>query len=198
VERLPVLPVVDLRGSDRDPAGVLPRAPAEAVEAARGEVRRLVEDVAARGDAAVAEAARRFDGVDADPAGWRATPEELAAAEAALDPALRAALLDAVERARAFHEAQRPADVAWSQRPGVRLVQRFVPLGRAGVYVPGGRGAYPSSVVMNVVPAQAAGVMRPSSGRRPCSAWTRSGCSAAPRRWPPWPAAPRRCRRSTR
>jgi histidinol dehydrogenase len=153
-----VLPVVDLRGSDRDPAGVLPRAPADAVEAARAEVRRLVEDVAARGDAAVAEAARRLDGVDTAPAAWRVTPDELAAAEAALGADLRVALLDAIERARAFHEAQRPADVVWSDRPGVRLVQRFVPVGRAGVYVPGGRGAYPSSVVMNVVPAQAAGV----------------------------------------
>jgi histidinol dehydrogenase len=153
-----VLPVVDLRGSDRDPAGLLPRAPAEAVEAARAEVRRLVEDVAARGDAAVAEAARRFDGVDTVPAAWRVTPDELAAAAAALGADLRAALLDAAGRARAFHEAQRPDDVVWSDRPGVRLVQRFVPLGRAGVYVPGGRGAYPSSVVMNVVPAQAAGV----------------------------------------
>ena len=153
-----MLPVVDLRGSDRDPAGLLPRAPAEAVEAAVAEVRRLVEDVAARGDAAVAEAARRFDGVDAAPAAWRATPDELAAAGQRLDPGLRAALLDAIDRARAFHEAQRPADVVWSDRPGVRLVQRFLPVGRAGVYVPGGRGAYPSSVVMNVVPAQAAGV----------------------------------------
>jgi histidinol dehydrogenase len=153
-----VLPVVDLRGSDRDPAGLLPRAPAEAVEAARAEVRRLVEDVAARGDAAVAEAARRFDGVDTVPAAWRVTPDELAAAAAALGADLRAALLDAAGRARAFHEAQRPDDVVWSDRPGVRLVQRFVPLGRAGVYVPGGRGAYPSSVVMNVVTAQAAGV----------------------------------------
>ena len=153
-----MLPVVDLRGSDRSPAGLLPRAPAGAVEAARAEVRRLVEDVAARGDAAVAEAARRFDGVDTDPAAWRVTPDELAAAEAALGPDLRTALLDAIQRARAFHQAQRPADVVWSDRPGVRLVQRFVPVGRAGVYVPGGRGAYPSSVVMNVVPAQAAGV----------------------------------------
>jgi histidinol dehydrogenase len=153
-----VLPVIDLRGSGRDPAGLLPRAPAGAVEAARVAVRQLVEDVAARGDAAVADAARRFDGVEVPPAAWRATAEELAAAEAALGPELRAALLDAIERARAFHLAQRPADVDWSDRPGVRLTQRFVPLRRVGVYAPGGRGAYPSSVVMNVVPAQAAGV----------------------------------------
>ena len=153
-----MLPVVDLRGTDRVPAGVLPRAPAEAVEAARAGVRELVDAVATRGDAAVAEAARRFDGVDAPPVAWRATADELAAAEAALDPELRAALLDAAERARAFHRAQRPADLVWSDRPGVRLVQRFVPLHRAGVYAPGGLGAYPSSVVMNVVPAQAAGV----------------------------------------
>ena len=153
-----MLPVIDLRGSGRDPAGLLPRAPADAVEAARAGVRRLVEDVATRGDAAVADAARRFDGTDAPPAAWRATAAELAAAEAALDPALRAALVDAIERARAFHAAQRPADLVWTGRPGVRLSQRFVPLRRAGVYAPGGLGAYPSSVVMNVVPAQAAGV----------------------------------------
>jgi histidinol dehydrogenase len=153
-----VLPVVDLRGSDRDPAGLLPRAPADAVEAARAGVRELVEDIAARGDAAVAEAARRFDGVDMAPDAWRVTADDLAAAEAALDPGLRAALLDAIERAAAFHRAQRPADLVWTDRPGIRLVQRFVPLRRAGVYVPCGLAAYPSSVVMNVVPAQAAGV----------------------------------------
>ena len=153
-----MLPVVDLRGTGRVPAGVLPRASAEAMEAARAGVRELVDAIATRGDAAVAEAARRFDGVDAPPAAWRATADELAAAEAALDPDLRAALLDAAERARAFHRAQRPADLVWSDRPGVRLVQRFLPLRRAGVYTPGGLGAYPSSVVMNVVPAQAAGV----------------------------------------
>jgi len=128
------------------------------VAAARTSVRALVADVAERGDHAVAEAARRLDGVDVPPAAWRATPAELAAAEAALDPPLRAALLDAIERAQAFHRAQRPPDLVWEGRPGVRLVQRFVPLERAGVYVPGGLGAYPSSVVMNVVPAQAAGV----------------------------------------
>jgi histidinol dehydrogenase len=153
-----VLPVVDLRGSDRDPAELLPRAPAAAVQAARAAVRELVADVAARGDAAVADAARRFDGTEAPPAAWRATAEELTAAERALDPELRAALADAIERVRAFHQAQRPADLVWDGRPGARLVQRFVPLRRVGVYAPGGRAAYPSSVVMNVVPAQAAGV----------------------------------------
>jgi histidinol dehydrogenase len=153
-----VLPVVDLRGSDRDPAELLPRAPAAAVQAARADVRDLVADVAARGDPAVADAARRFDGLEAPAAAWRATAEELTAAEGVLDPELRSALADAIERVRAFHQAQRPADLVWSGRPGVRLVQRFVPLRRAGVYAPGGRAAYPSSVVMNVVPAQAAGV----------------------------------------
>ena len=153
-----MLPVVDLRGSDRDPAELLPRAPAAAVQAARAAVRDLVADVAARGDAAVAEAARRFDGVEAPPAAWRATAGELAAAEDALGPELRAALADAIERVHAFHLAQRPTDLVWTGRPGVRLAQRFVPLRRAGVYAPGGLAAYPSSVVMNVVPAQAAGV----------------------------------------
>jgi histidinol-phosphate aminotransferase len=153
-----VLPVIDLRGSDRDPAALLPRAPLGVVAAARSAVRALVEDVAVRGDQAVAEAARHFDGVDTPPAGWRATPEELAAAARAMDPGLRRALEDATGRVRAFHRAQLPAPVRFSAGSGVRLQQRFEPLARAGVYVPGGRGAYPSSVVMNVVPAQAAGV----------------------------------------
>jgi histidinol dehydrogenase len=153
-----VLPVVDLRGSGRDPAGLLPRAPAAEVEATRASVRALVAAVAARGDQAVAEAASRYDGVEAPPAAWRATAAELRAAERALAPGLRAALLDAIGRVRAFHDAQRPAGLVWSGRPGVRLEQRFVPLRRAGVYAPGGLAAYPSSVVMNVVPAQAAGV----------------------------------------
>src|SRR6266511_4067671 len=156
--RMPMLPVIDLRGSDRDPAELLPRASVANLTAARASVRALVADIAARGDHAVAAAARRFDGVQAPPETWRATVEELAAAERALDPGLRAALLDATERVRAFHQAQRPADLVWEGLPGVRLVQRFEPLARAGVYVPGGRGAYPSSVVMNVVPARAAGV----------------------------------------
>jgi histidinol dehydrogenase len=146
------------RDHDRDLAGLLPRAPAEDVAGARDAVRALVADVAARGDDAVADAARRFDGVDLPPERWRVTPGELAAARDALSPGLRAALLDAIERVREFHTAQRPPDLDWSGRPGVRLGMRYVPLRRAGVYVPGGLGAYPSSVVMNVVPAQAAGV----------------------------------------
>jgi histidinol dehydrogenase len=150
-----VLPVIDLRGSDRDPAGLLPRAPAADVEAAWASVRALVADVAARGDRAVAEAARRFDRVDVPPGAWRATAAELAAAERGLGEPLRAALLEVIDRVRGFHQAQRPAELVWTGRPGLR---RFVPLGRAGVYVPGGLAAYPSSVVMNVVPAQAAGV----------------------------------------
>jgi histidinol dehydrogenase len=113
-----MLPVVDLRGSDRDPAELLPRAPAAKVEAARAGVRELVAAVAARGDAAVAEAARRFDGVEAPPAAWRATAGELAAAEDALGPELRAALADAIERVHAFHLAQRPTDRSGPAVPG--------------------------------------------------------------------------------
>jgi histidinol dehydrogenase len=153
-----LLPVIDLRSDPRDPAALLPRAPAADVAAARAAVRALVADVAERGDDAVAEASRRFDGVDSPPAAWRATPEELAAAEAALGVELRAALVDAAARAREFHAAQVPPPLVWQGRDGVRLEQRHVPLRRAGVYVPGGLGAYPSSVIMNVVPAQAAGV----------------------------------------
>jgi len=153
-----LLTVIDLRADPRDPAELLPRAAAGDVAEARASVRALVARVAELGDEAVAEAGRRFDGVDAPPSAWRATPAELRAAEAALAPGLRTALLDAIERVRAFHQAQVPAPLTWTGRDGVRLEQRHVPLRRAGVYVPGGLGAYPSSVVMNAVPAQAAGV----------------------------------------
>ena len=82
----------------------------------------------------------------------------LADALAALDPGVRAALEEAIRRARLVHEAQRPADHVTAVAPGATVTERYVPVGRAGVYVPGGLVTYPSSVIMNVVPAQVAGV----------------------------------------
>ena len=156
-----MISLIDLRG--RTPAdltraalaGVLPRASLD-VEAAVELVRPICEDIKHRGAAAVREYTLRFDGVDLP-----ATPvpqEALDAALAALDPDVRAALEEATRRTRLVHGAQLPAERATPVTGGLTVTGRFVPVQRAGVYVPGGLVAYPSSVVMNVVPAQAAGV----------------------------------------
>jgi histidinol dehydrogenase len=156
-----VISRIDLRG--RTPGeltraaldGVLPRASLD-VEAAVQQIRPLCEDVRHRGAAAVREYTRRFDGVDL--ASTRVPAAALDAALAALDPAVRAALEEAVHRTRTVHAGQLPADVVTHVTGGLTVTGRFVPVARAGVYVPGGLVAYPSSVVMNVVPAQVAGV----------------------------------------
>lgn len=157
-----LLTLHDLRGPAWPAADalvrLLPRAPAEDARTAREAVQAIIDDVIARGDDAVAAASLRLDHVDHPPAQWRATKQELAAALEDLSPELRRALLVAADRIRSFHEAQVPSEVRWSGAPGVNLELRYVPLDRVGVYVPGGRGAYPSSVLMNVLPAQAAGV----------------------------------------
>ena len=116
----------------------------------------LMADVRARGDGALVEMARRFDGVELSAlevprARWYAALE-------ALDPRVRDALARASVNIRRCHEAQLPADVTVDVEPGVRITRRWTPLERVGVYVPGGRAAYPSSVLMGVIPARAAGV----------------------------------------
>jgi histidinol dehydrogenase len=156
-----VLPRIDLRGravSDLTRAklaGLLPRAALD-VEAAVAAVRPVCDDVRERGAAAVRDYTARFDGVDL-PA-TRVPAQALQDALAALDPGLRAALEEAIRRTRLVHAAQLPADHTITVAPGSTVTERYVPVGRAGVYVPGGLVTYPSSVVMNVVPAQAAGV----------------------------------------
>jgi histidinol dehydrogenase len=156
-----VLPRIDLRGravSDLTRAklaGLLPRAALD-VEAAVAAVRPVCDDVRERGAAAVRDYTARFDGVDL-PA-TRVSAQAIQDALAALDPGLRAALEEAIRRTRLVHAAQLPADHTITVAPGSTVTQRYVPVGRAGVYVPGGLVTYPSSVVMNVVPAQAAGV----------------------------------------
>ena len=152
---------VDLRGEAasglgrRRLDGVLPRARLD-VEAALGAVRPVCEDVRQRGAAAVREQTRRFDGVDL--ASTRVPPEMLAGALDGLPAPVRAALQEAARRARVVHEAQLPPDSVTTLGGGATVTERYVPVSRAGVYVPGGLVAYPSSVVMNVVPAQVAGV----------------------------------------
>jgi histidinol dehydrogenase len=149
---------IDLTGSARasvDPRDVLPRA-ALSIEVALEQVRPICDDVRQRGAVAVREATSRLDGVDIESA--RVTGRAIDDAVAALDPLLRAALEEAIDRARRVHEAQRRTDVTVEVVPGGHVAERWVPVGRVGLYVPGGLVAYPSSVVMNVVPAQVAGV----------------------------------------
>jgi histidinol dehydrogenase len=147
---------LDLRGaapsSYRD---VLPRAALD-VEVALDVVRPICEDVRRRGDAAVREWTQRLDGVDV--ASTRVPAPALTAALEALEPAVRRALEEAARRTRSVHEAQRRVDAEVEVVPGGRVTERWVPVRRVGLYVPGGLVAYPSSVVMDVVPAQVAGV----------------------------------------
>jgi histidinol dehydrogenase len=136
-------------------AGVLPRARLD-ISAALDVVRPVCEDVRLRGAAAVRELTQRFDGVDL--ATTRVPPSALDDALAGLDPGVRAALEEAARRARLVHEAQLPADSVTTVADGAVVTERYVPADRTGVYVPGGLVVYPSSVVMNVIPAQVAGV----------------------------------------
>jgi histidinol dehydrogenase len=136
-------------------AGVLPRARLD-VEAALEAVRPVCEDVRRRGAVAVREQTARFDGVDL--ISTRVPQAALNDALERLDPALRAALQEAARRARLVHEAQLPSPTVTTVAAGTAVTERYVPVARAGVYVPGGLVAYPSSVVMNVIPAQVAGV----------------------------------------
>jgi histidinol dehydrogenase len=133
----------------------LPRARVD-VHAALEVVTPLVDDVAARGYPAVREATLRFDGVDVpEPLVPAAT---LAGALDRLDPTVRAALVESIRRARIVHEQQRRQTVEVQVVPGGTVTERWIPVRRVGLYVPGGLAVYPSSVVMNVVPAQVAGV----------------------------------------
>ncbi|MFC4561398.1 histidinol dehydrogenase [Nocardiopsis mangrovi] len=146
---------IDLRGNPGDPRDLLPR-PELDIEAALDKVRPICEDVRHRGSAALVELAERFDGVR--PAALRVPREDIDAALAGLDPDVRAALEESIRRARLVHAAQRRSDTTTQVVPGGTVTERWVPVGRVGLYAPGGRAVYPSSVVMNVVPAQEAGV----------------------------------------
>lgn len=120
----------------------------------------IIDDVRVRGDEALIEYTRRFDGVELQPAELRVSEDTLRESAAKVDDATLAALRIAIENVRAFHERQ--VEQSWEISPaeGVRLGQRITPLDRVGLYVPGGTAAYPSSIVMNVVPAQVAQVER--------------------------------------
>lgn len=131
-------------------------SPADVDAAARD----VLEAVKTHGIEAVLEFSRKFDKVELTAETIRVTPEEIEAGWAATPVEVREAIAFAAARIRAYHSRQRPADQAWTDEAGVELGWRWTPLEAVGVYVPGGRAAYPSTVLMNAVPAQVAGVDR--------------------------------------
>jgi len=123
-------------------------------------VAEIIADVQARGAQAVIELTHRFDRLELTEATLAFSPAEIDAAIAAVPEAERAALELAAARIRAYHERQLPEDASWEDAAGVRLGWRWTPVDAAGLYVPGGLASYPSSVLMNAIPAQVAGVRR--------------------------------------
>lgn len=147
---------LDLRGPDADPRVALAAASNAAYEPVE-LVREIIEDVRRRGDAAVRELTARFDGCTI--ADLRVSAEEIEAAVQATDRDLLDALEQAAERIRGYHEAQSAAQGPVEfDADGVTVEERLTPVDRAGLYVPGGRAAYPSTVLMTAIPAAVAGV----------------------------------------
>lgn len=124
------------------------------------DVTAIIADVRARGDEALAELTLRFDRCDLTATGWQIPRAAWAEARDALSPDLRAAIELAAERITAYHQRQRPADDSRLDAIGARLSSQWRAVDAAGIYVPGGRAAYPSSVLMNAIPAKVAGVER--------------------------------------
>ncbi len=147
---------IDLRQGLGNVRNMLPRGAVD-VTAAVSVVAPLVEDVRLRGSAAIMDATEKFDGVR--PATLRVPRQVIDEAIDALKPQVRDALQESIARARIGHQAQVPTEQVTQIAPGGTVTQRWVPVRRVGLYVPGGLAVYPSSVVMNVVPAQTAGVV---------------------------------------
>ncbi|WP_271439048.1 histidinol dehydrogenase [Pontixanthobacter luteolus] len=133
----------------------------ESDEGVADQVKTILSKVRASGDETLVELTARFDqhnlSSDAD---WSISKADCEAAFHALEPSLRQALELAADRIRTYHEAQLPADRDYTDDAGVRLGARWLPVDAAGLYVPGGRAAYPSSLLMNAIPAKVAGVAR--------------------------------------
>lgn len=149
---------LDLRGGARKVSqlrDVVPRASID-VEATVETVRPIVQDVRNRGTKAALEWSAKFDGVS--PTSIRVPNEVIAQSLADLDPVIKSSLQEAIKRVRIVHEHQRRVETEVVVTPGGTVTQRWVAVDRVGLYVPGGNAVYPSSVVMNVVPAQIAGV----------------------------------------
>ena len=124
------------------------------------DVAAIIAKVRAAGDAALHDYTSRFDGHDLDASGWEVSKAERRAALANLDPDLRKAIELAAARIATYHQAQKPEDRDYQDAAGVRLGARWRAVDAAGLYVPGGRAAYPSTVLMNAIPARVAGVER--------------------------------------
>jgi histidinol dehydrogenase len=133
------------------------REDAPDVDAAVAEI---IADVRARGDAALIELTARFDGLDLTPETFAFSRDEIDAAVASVDRSERDALELAAARIRAYHRRQMPEDQSWTDEAGATLGWRWGPVSAAGLYVPGGLASYPSSVLMNAIPAAVAGVER--------------------------------------
>lgn len=147
--------ILDLRGQSIDLRTVIPRAAMDVADATE-RIRPILEDVRLHGSDAVMRWTEELDGVR--PPSLRVPPALLQAAAEALPANLRAALEESIARARIVHTDQRRVDVMTTVVPGGTVTERWLPVERVGLYVPGGRAVYPSSVIMNVVPALVAGV----------------------------------------
>jgi histidinol dehydrogenase len=132
----------------------------ETTETVDHAVTAIIADVRARGDAALIDYTTRFDRLTLTPIQLRIATTEIDAAVSSIPPQTMAALNLAATRIEAFHHAQRPADLQLTDAAGMTLGMRWTPLDSVGLYVPGGKAAYPSSVLMNAIPARAAGVTR--------------------------------------
>lgn len=143
------------------------------------QVESIIEEVRTRGDIALVEYAARFDGYQQQASELRVSAEALDRAASQVDAKLLAALDEAIRNVRAFHERERQASWKIETEPGIWLGQRITPIESVGLYVPGGSAAYPSSVVMNVVPAQVAGVSRIVVATPPRSLRKNSAVAAA-------------------
>lgn len=153
--------IVELTGGTRERIleGLLKRSPSQYPEQEKA-VREILEAVRARGDEALFDCTERFDGVRLTPESLRVTEEELKNAYSQVEESLVQVLRRAAKRISSFHEKQRQNSWFTTQEDGVLLGQKITPLSCVGIYVPGGKAVYPSSVLMNALPARAAGVER--------------------------------------
>src|SRR2546423_1084878 len=140
--------------------GVLVESRREADDDVSQAVAAIIADVRGRGDAALIEYSRRWDGVELSPATLQVGESEIAAAEQQAAAEVTRALHFAAQRIEAYHRRQMPADASFTDETGTTLGWRWGALDAVGIYVPGGTASYPSSVLMNAVPARVAGVRR--------------------------------------
>jgi histidinol dehydrogenase len=174
-------------------------------EKVAGAVKDILSNVRSRGDAAVVEYTNRFDRMTAESMAELEIPQaRMKEALERIPAAEREALEFSTQRLFTYHEHQRAESWSYTEADGTMLGQKVTPLDRVGLYVPGGKASYPSSVLMNAVPAKVAGVneiimvVPTPDGQVNDMVLAAPLLSAAPTRWRPWPMVPRRCPRWTR